>query len=514
MKKRNILLIMTDQQRFDTIEALGNPIIRTPALNDLVEKGISFTRAYSPCPVCVPARMSLLTGQLPHRTGCVDNTPSEYRESLMQILSRNGYQTMGAGKMHFTMTEKSQLDDHKVDALLGKLNKLTEMWGFEKRATSECDEMDDYKSFIRSTEYSHVPEPSGERSEMYYIPQPSQLPAKYNETAWVTDRSIDYLKNRDSDRPFFLMTSFQAPHPPFVAPFPWNKIYRSADMPLPKMPDDFDNLLTLWNRYQNRYKYMDQGVNKNLLRTLKAYYYAMITFIDYNLGRLFEYMASQNLMEDTLILFTSDHGEMLGDYNSFGKRCFLDSAARIPLLMRSPDGEKCLRNETPVSLVDILPTILEFAEIDSPDSYSGESLFDIVHGRRKRDAIYGQFQREGLASYMMLDDQYKYIYSAPDQREWLFHSRRDKDETRSIAENTLYLGKTEEMRNRMIRFFREEGYLDPIDGDGWKQYPLRTMPRDPDACLLYQDAGDFIPQKDAYRSDANTMKYFRDRWYE
>ncbi len=512
-KKMNVLLIFTDQQRYDTIEALGNPIIKTPVLNKLVENGISFNKAYTPCPVCVGARYSMLTGQLPHRTGCADNEPSVFRESLMQILSNHGYQTMGVGKMHFTLPDQTLPKKQSLDTFIGSTN-IKEKWGFDKRATSECDELDDYKTFIRDSGYGHVSEPSGERSEMYYIPQPSQLPANLTETAWVVNRSIDYLRNRDIEKPFFMMTSFQAPHPPFVAPFPWNKFYRGADMPLPKKPDGYENFLTLWNKYQNRYKYMDQGINNNHLRTMKAYYYASISFIDYNLGLLLNYLESEKLMDNTMILFASDHGELLGDYNAFGKRCFLDSAARIPLLMRYPGCKKQISINTPVSLVDILPTVLEFTDIESQNDYSGESLFGVIKGNSKRDVVYGQFQRHGLASYMAINENYKYIYSAPDDKELLFNQRTDPEETRNIAGNSLYLKKTEEMRGKLIDFLKAEGYLDPIQDNGWKKYSKREIPQDPDSYLLFQDDGNIIPEIDGYKTDANSLKYFKNRWYE
>lgn len=422
--------------------------------------------------------------------------------------------TIGVGKMHFTLTDKAADNTDPLEAFIGQNTNLSEKWGFKKRSTSECDESDDYRCFIRESGYGYVAEPTGERSEMYYIPQPSQVPAKLTDTAWVVDKSIDHLKNRDRNRPFFMMTSFQSPHPPFIAPFPWNKLYRGADMPLPKRPEGYEGLLTLWNKFQNRYKYMDQGINNNLLRTMKAYYYSSISFIDYNLGLLFNYMESENLMDNTMIIFTSDHGELLGDYNSFGKRCFLDSAARIPMILSYPGCQKGISINSPVSLVDILPTILEFADIESKGDYNGESLFGIVGGNSKRKVIYGQFQRQGLASYMALTEDYKYIYSAPDDREWLFNLKNDKEETRNIAGNPLYLKKTEEMRSMLITFFNDEGYKEPINEDKWKKYPYRDMPQDPDSYVLFQDAGDFILHIDGYITDANSQKYFKNNWYK
>jgi choline-sulfatase len=501
MRKPNILLVFTDQQRFDTIEALGNPIIKTPVLNNLVENGTTFSRAYTPCPVCVPARFSMHTGQMPHRTGIFENVGlPEGRKSFMEILSNYGYQTFGAGKMHFTF--QTGLDTK---------------WGFDQRALSEVQfssEIDTFYQNYQKNGYDHVYEGKGSRSEMYYIPQVSQLPARLHHTSWTVDACIDYLKRRDEEKPFFLMTSFDKPHPPFEPPTPWNKLYRGPDMPLPKRPEKSETLQTLWNKFQNRYKYRDQGIDENLIRQLKAYYYAEISFIDFNLGRLLQYLKQEKLLDNTLILYTSDHGELLGDYFSFGKRCFLDSAARIPMLMRHPGCEKNTACETPVSLVDILPTFLEYAGIPITEDYSGESLLSIQDGTCNRDTIYGQYEQHGYANYMMLNEVFKYIYSAPDQKEFLFDLKTDPDETRNKAYNPLYIQKTKEMREQLIAYFAGEGYLDPIEDGNWKVYPKKEMPEDPDAYLLFQDTEASIPHIPGYETESNTKEYFRFAWYD
>ncbi|OQB12589.1 MAG: Arylsulfatase [Firmicutes bacterium ADurb.Bin193] len=495
MKKPNILLVFTDQQRYDTIEVLGNPVIKTPVLNSLAENGTAFARAYTPCPVCVAARYAMHTGQMPHRTDVVKNSKMpDGRQSFMDILSENGYQTFGTGKMHFTFNTG-----------------LGTLWGYEKRATCDVErpEDNDFYQHIKSRGYGHVVDYKGVRSEMYYIPQVSQLPAHLHHSAWTVDTSIDFLAGRDKDKPFFMMTSFEKPHPPFEPPVPWNKLYRGPDMPLPKRPEAGETLLTAWNKYQNRYKHRDQGVDDNLIRMLKASYYAEVSYLDYCLGRLFDYMAGEGLMDNTLILFTSDHGEMLGDYNCFGKRCFLDSGARIPMLIRYPGCEKGNICATPVSLIDILPTFLEFAGIPAADSYSGESLFGIMANTSARDTVYGQYDREGRALYMAVNTEYKYIYSAPDNKEFLLDLVADPEETRNKAYNPLYIEKTRQMREQLINYFKNEGYTTPLSPDGWKAYPRQEMPDDPDAYLMFQDPPESIPHIPGYETASNLRKYYK-----
>ncbi len=501
MKKPNILLVFTDQQRFDTIEAMGNPVIKTPVLNNLVKNGVTFNRAYTPCPVCVPARFAMHTGFMPHKTGVVENNQMpQGRKSFMEILSENGYQTFGAGKMHFTF-------DTGIDT----------KWGFDERKICDSDSdltKNDFYQNAKDNGFEHVYDYKGVRSEMYYIPQVSQLPEKLHHSSWTVDSCIDYLKKREEEKPFFVMTSFEKPHPPFEPPTPWNKLYRGPDMPLPKRPENMETFHTLWNKFQNRYKYRDQGIDDNLIRQMKAHYYAEISFIDYNLGRLLEYLDNENELDNTLIIYTSDHGEMLGDYNCFGKRNFLDPAARIPMIVKYPDCEKGKICNTPVSLIDIMPTILDFAGIEKEENYCGESLFDISNKISKRDTVFAQYEKEGYASYMAVNEKYKYIYSAPDDKEFLFDIKMDPDETRNKAYSPLYFEKTKELRNQLISYFKNDGYLEPIENDNWKKYPHKDMPEDPDAYLLFQDPVGSIPHIKGYETESNSKEHFKFAWYD
>jgi choline-sulfatase len=478
-KRPNILLILTDQQRFDTIAALGNPIIKTPALDRLVREGTTFRHCYTPSPVCVSARCALITGLPPHATGCVDNMPMPQNvPSFMERLQTLGYQTHGVGKMHFT-----------PDPLRA--------WGYESRDVSEEMQQNgnDFREFLRQRGYAHVDDLHGVRSEYYYIPQPSQLPAELHNTAWVADRSLDFLKRRDRQRPFFLWASFIKPHPPFESPTPWNKLYRAAEMPKPFRPEGYERLLTFWNKVQNRYKYRDAGFDDLFLRTMKAAYYACISFIDFHVGRILDGL---NDVDNTLILFTSDHGELLGDYGSFGKRCMLNPAVRVPMLVRFPSrfqaGAVC---ETPVSLLDVLPTFLSAAGAKQPTVHrEGVDLSQLATGESDR-TVYSQFQAGGYGVYMAASRDRKYFYSAPDNREWLFDLRVDPKETTNLAMNPLRVGQCQTMRAQLIRRFRADGYEQPLDDDKWKRFPTRTIPDDPDAGLLFQDAANLQSRLDA-----------------
>ncbi len=472
-QRPNILLLYTDQQRFDTIAALGNPYIQTPALDSLAREGTAFTSTYCPSPVCIASRCSLILGQWAHRTGCWANMPMpQDRTSLMERLAAAGYQTHGVGKMHFAP------DRHKL-------------WGFESRDYSEEGAMspdDHYCQFLRANGYDHIIEPLGVRSEWYYIPQPSQLPARLHQTTWVADRAIDFLRRRDRTRPFFLWASFTKPHPPFESPVPWHRLYKPVEMPYPHMPPGYKSLLTFWNRVQNRYKYRDQGFDGVLVRLIRAAYYAAISFVDYNISRILNFLREEDILDDTLVIFTSDHGELLGDFGSYGKRCLLDPAARVPMLVRYParfdTGGVC---HSLASSVDVLPTVLSAAGIPLPEDIDGVDLAALAAGDATRDAVFSQFQSGPLGCYGIITADYKYFYSAPDGREWLIRRVPGRLGERNLAGNPAYAGVLADLRAQLISRFRQDGYEDPLDGERWREFPRRDVPQDPDAWQLFQE---------------------------
>jgi len=470
-RRPNILLLFTDQQRADTIGALGNPVIQTPTLDSLVREGTSFTSAYTPSPVCVAARCSLILGQWPHQTGCTANNPMpQERTSLMELLADAGYQTHGTGKMHFSPDSRK-------------------LWGFESRDYSEeCMLQDDFGAFLRESGYDHVVDPQGVRSEYYYLPQPSQLPARLHNTTWVADRSLDFLQRRDTSRPFFLWTSFIKPHPPFEVPVPWNRLYKPTQMPMPFLPDGCEGLLSYWNRLQNRYKWRDRGRDLQLLRTMRAAYYACISFVDYNLGRILSYLREANELDNTLVIFTSDHGEMLGDYGSYGKRTMLDPAANVPLIARYPERfDPDVQRRTAVSLVDVLPTCLQAAGLDVPESAVGEDLAAVAAGQSRREEVISQYSDGRTALYGLVSGEWKYIYSAADNREWLY-ARPEGRECRDLSAELPEV--TRERRLRLLRRFHQDGYEEPLAGNEWRVYPPTDVPQDPEEGLLYQEGAD------------------------
>lgn len=485
-RRPNILLFFCDQLRGDAVGALGNAIIRTPNLDRLCREGVAFTSAYTPSPVCIAARCSMHYGQYPHNTGCYENTPmpTDGRQSFMDALRTAGYRTHGIGKCHFSPDS-------------GALR------GFQTRERQEelvgSPQDDDYLLHLHENGFGHVCDPHGIRGEMYYVPQPSQIPAELHPSQWVGDRSVAFVEQAaENDEPWFLFSSYVHPHPPFTPPNPWHKLYRAPLMPLPRVPADFESLLTFVNRVQNRYKYRDQGIDKNLLRCMKAYYYACVSFVDYQVGRVLAALERTGQLDNTLIVFTADHGEHLGDYHCFGKRSMHDTAARVPLLVRSPrEAGAATVCDAPSSLVDIAPTFLAAADA-SLDSHAldGVDLLSLARGETDREVVFGQLaytearDSDSIAansSYMAVSREWKYFYSAPDDYECLFDRRRDPLETRNCAGLPLCQDACEEMKRALLDHLREGGETAGIDDGDWKRFPVQTVPANPDAALILQD---------------------------
>lgn len=476
----NLLLLFTDMQRWDTVRALGNPVIRTPHLDRLANEGAAFTSAYTPSPVCVSARYAMHYSRWATRSGVTENQgmPEDRGDSLPGRLAAAGYRTHAIGKLHFPGSPR-------------------ELRGFRSRETQEeiisRPEHDDYISHLRANGFGHVHDPHGVRGEMYYVPQVAQMPEALHPSRWVGDRSVAFIEEAARARePWMLMASWIHPHPPFAPPVPWHKLYRGFDMPLPSIPADAESLWTYINRVQNRYKYRDQGFDQHLVRLMKAYYYACISYVDAQIGRVLAALERAGQLDSTLIVFSSDHGEFLGDLGCFGKRSMHDASARVPLLARLPARfAASARVEAPASLVDVMPTMLAAAGVDR-SGCDGEDLADVAAGRSRREHVFSQCGSGGMAQHLVVSRTWKYFHSAPDGRDFLFDRVVDPLETRNRAGLPSVREPLTRLRTALLAHVAAVGgeadlTVDAAGTRGWKAWPRLELPADPDSGLLMQD---------------------------
>jgi len=405
---KHILFIFCDQLRYDCIGALGNPFIQTPALDSLAKDAVCFDRCITPAPVCVPARLSMFSGQYSARTGNSNNNKkmSYNGEGFYSLLTKNGFKSCCVGKMHHVWDPYAPM-------------------GFSERHTQEemSKNEDDYTNFIKNGPYSYVFDYNGQRSEMYYVPQISQLPAEAHPTQWIGDNSVEFLDRcNPEDENIFLMSSFIHPHPPFCPPSPWNKLYRSYDVIPPHIPENYD-----YNKYAPimHTKFSTKSLdisNLDVLR-LRNYYYGCVSFVDYQVGRIIKKLKEKGMYDDTLIVLSADHGEMLGDFGNMGKRCMLQPAAHIPLIMKVPGKSHEIRHDV-CSLVDIAPTFLSFAGIPyDKNEYDGIDLFS----DKKHDVVYSQYNCNSNGVYMVAGEKDKLVWSGKNKQYYYFADENEEN---------------------------------------------------------------------------------------
>ncbi len=459
----NILFILTDQQRYDTIGANGNSQIFTPNLDRLSAEGVVFERAYTSSPECVPARGVMMTGQMPHRTGCYSNGYRLPPESVtfQRLLRQAGYVTQSIGKMHFVPAREGFGMEHLT---------LSE-------EIPESVQEDEFLTDLQEAGFDWAEEPHGMRSHMYYIPQVSQLPDSLHTTTWTGDRTVDFIRDRsaDEDKPWLCWTGFIKPHPPFDPTVPFNTLYDPIEMPLPVRGADDESSRNWYQKIQNLGKWMDQGPDVHLQQAQKAHYWALVSMVDVQVGRILAELEATGQRDNTLIIFSSDHGEFLGDHGCYGKRSWHEGPGRIPMIVNWPQANLPAgqRRSHLVSHEDILPTILEAAGVDKPANCNGLSLLELARQddpASGREVLFGQLGEKEQGLYLAMDDQWKYIYCAMDNTEQHWHYAADPSESTNHAADPSKAEVKARLKAALMDYFAREGYQAPAENGDWRPY--------------------------------------------
>ncbi|MCY3764708.1 MAG: arylsulfatase [Gemmatimonadetes bacterium] len=453
-ERPDVVLIMTDQQRGDCVGLDPNAPegLQTPNMDWLGGTGAFFGRGYSECPSCIPARRSLMTGTAPASNGVVGFQGTEWhpRHTLAGELSRAGYQTEMIGKLHLSPMRKRYGFDHMqlADATRGRENDYVD-WLRERHGRTEVD-----------PGMAHGISANG------WVGRPHHLPEEQMHTFWCVDRAMAFLKKRDPSTPFFLNLSFIDPHPPLTPPGVYYDRYINRALPEPVVGD--------WAvRFDAPPKGLDPDASEICLsaydmQCARAAYYGMVNFIDDQIGRLIQ--VARGTLDECLIIFTSDHGEMLGDHHLFRKTWPFEASARVPFLIRPPRSWKAPESvtcRTPVGLQDIMPTILDACGLEVPETCTGRSLVPVVRGESDgvRDVLHGEhsgYYAYENGNHYVTDGRHKYVWFTQTGREHLFDLDEDPHELRdlSMAEGADEL--LSPLRKRLIRFLkgRPEGFTD------------------------------------------------------
>lgn len=413
-RKPDIVFITSDQHRGDVMGCADHPCARTPHLDKLAQMGIRFNRAYADCPVCIPQRTTLVTGIQSHVYG-MPNYASDYRidldrqDFLGSLMTEAGYQTQLVGKTHW----------HTEPSFRA---------GFE-HVMSEIH----YHDYVQAKTGNGRSDQSGiGMNELF--PDLSHHPAEWSMTQWVIDRSIEFLKYRDRTQPYFLWASFVDPHPPNTIHEPYYSMYDHEDIPEPVIPQWLDTEQCPYELFQHRSIWNSVRMKPRELRKAKGVYYGKVTNLDHQLGRLLGKIDAYGSLENTLIVYTSDHGEMLGDLHDMGKSTFLEPSTSVPMIICPPKdmGIKPGQvSEALIGLDDLLPTFCECAGITPPQDITGKSILPIINGSKThvREDYHGQIGN----SHMFHTGAYKYLYFADDGKELLFDAVADRKDEYNLA---------------------------------------------------------------------------------
>ena len=453
---------MTDQQRADALGCSGNPAIRTSNMDALATSGVRFSQAVTPTPVCVAARMSFITGHRAARTHWMANSalpgpPPEF-PTMMTLLLQSGYWTQGIGKMHFR----------------GRKYGLRNLQTMEEGINHWID--DDYIRYLRENNV-RTRYPKGFRDLLYFQPQTCGIPVEHHMNTWVADRSVDFLQEHTRYRPhqpFFLWSSWISPHPPFAPCEPYDDMYDPADLDLPNFADRPIETLSP-TLYGNRARLDGAHHDPDRMRRLRALYQGLVSHVDDGVGRILAELDALGLSENTLVLFTSDHGEMMGDHGLCQKNCPYESSVRIPYLLRWPGKTEPGRVCTDlVSLLDVFPTLIEELGLTYPEEHgplTGANLIGAEGGglSQPRDAMvidYGQNAGRWLS---VCTHTHKYAFFAHGGIEELYDLENDPQEQHNIATEQPEL--TAQFRNQITTWEKQHGLSNSFDGDTLRVHP-------------------------------------------
>ena len=468
-----MLLIMTDQQRFDTIRCLGNDLVHTPNFDRLVARGTAFQNAYSTCPVCVPARYTIRSGCEPTRTDIWDNTvpPNRHDQIAEEVgpylavaMAERGYRTFGVGKFHTA----------PWDAAVGFEDHLHSEEFYE---TPEQRAGDAYACWIATEHLEHdwVEALMGERTEMYYMPQMSPLPAALTVESWAADRAVELIE-RDDDRPWFGHVSFIGPHPPFAPPLPFHRMYDPDRMPLPVLGDLEVDHLDQHLPWMNHMVFADD-VDDDRARALKARYYGEISYIDGCLGRILDAVDRRPDPDNVLIIFASDHGDLLGDHHGWQKESFFEAATRIPFLLSWP--RQLPQRGTSADLVCLTDVFgIATTAAGYPDLRQGHDVIGVLRdGVAPREVLFGYHGRPGTRRFkaMVRHDRYKLIWLANGGHRLLFDVVDDPSELRPIQLERPEL--VDRLQGLLVEQLRAERVDAVLDGDGLRSEPYSEWER-------------------------------------
>ncbi|MDE6929353.1 MAG: sulfatase-like hydrolase/transferase [Lachnospiraceae bacterium] len=469
--KKNVLLITVDQWAGAYLGCAGNREILTPSLDELARYGIRYTNAVSTTPVCIPARREMMLGVTSRTHGdrvfCETLTMPEDIPSMAQIFRDNGYQAYGVGKLHvFPQRDRIGFDDV-----------ILHEEGRHKAGMVQ----DDYERFLARNGHAGEEMAHGMCNNNYFY-RPFHLDETMTPTNWATREMCETILRKDPSRPAFWYLSYAAPHPPLAPPKEYLEFYDNVEFTDPPVGEwtnkEPSELPFGFQYYKNLYSWFDSKERRDIA---KKAYYAACTYIDHQIRLVVGTLREQSLLEDTIILFTADHGEMLGTHGLFGKFLMYENSVKIPFILSPPADCNMVCNREDdriVELRDVMPTLLTLAGIPVPDYVEGTSLTEDY----EREYSYGELWEDDRATRMIRTKTRKLIYYPVGNMSQLFDLEKDPMELTDVAGDPAYARDLEELTEKLIShlYGSDESFLEngKLKGLPQKKYDFSASLQD------------------------------------
>jgi arylsulfatase len=433
----NVLWICPDMQRFDTIEGLNNDFIHTPNLRKLMSESVTLTHAYTQNTVCSPSRASFLTGRYPHTTGlrALGQRIRPDERLVTKILSEAGYACGLSGKLHLSPTFGGRLEDRIDDGydVFDWSHDISDLWPGHNM----------WRVWLNEQGVKWPAPPKGTDALAWGVP----IDAKYMQTAWCSDRAIQFIRGQREFNPWLMSVNMFQPHAPYWPAKEYLDHYSASDIPSPNYKEGELKNKPVYQQVDTRGASGGHAVSFTKTsdlehRKMKAAYYAMIEQVDTEVGRMLQALEESGQAENTIVIYMSDHGEMLGDHGIFLKGpYFYEGAIRVPLMIRWPGKFKAgLKSDALVEMVDLAPTLLEAAGLPPAVGMQGRSLTELLTGQttKHRDSIYCEYF-DSLALYnpppmavCVRTENYKLVYYQNLGVGELYDLEKDSEETNNL----------------------------------------------------------------------------------
>jgi len=462
LQRPNIIFIMDDQHRYDALGMINSTVI-TPTLDNLAKNGVLYSQAVCQTPMCVPSRNSIMFGMYPNQTGVYRNSGG-VADSLMpgktmaQYFKEAGYETAGFGKTHW-----------------GKYK--TDTRGFETRYTSEIPEkggknMAEMNPEAKARYDAEIADMGpGEENNVGYLGFTSKLPEDDHRDGWITKQAIKYVKNRKDDRPLFFYLSYMKPHAGNNIPKGYEEMYDLDSIKYAQQPPWEKDYSPHSKGVNRRDMYVDfwKNASEEEWKLMTMRYYANVTWIDDMMGRTLQALKEKGILDNAIIVYTSDHGEMLGEhYYRFNKYNLYDPSVRVPMIVSGTALPESIQRNTiddrPAENVDIMPTLLQFANIEMNKKLPGKNLLDAGKRSANFSALH---EREGEAAFMWRTKNYKLIlvfnrkdnpneYSEKEIITGEFYNlQKDPNEWIDLYGNETVAGLQKKFRDELLNFLKE-----------------------------------------------------------